>query len=750
METRERMQLRKVLKIVGAITFILVVFTSFWGYSTAKYMREMIREDFNRQQMALARVTAQKIEADLQDAVTDLMLLNSLPAIQYCDAEAYEILLLSTLPVLSRDHILEIRRVGRDGGTLFTADEQGIGMRHFGPVQQEAGIYLSWASDIANRGKVMGTSVRPRDPVRDKHSLVMDLVIPTIEDSQDVRHPKPSHGFSGYVKATVDVERLLRDTLSGIRSGKSGYGWVIDSAGNFLYHPEPDFVGENAFEVRAGRNPNISFAAINELQSEEMLKGKEGTGVYVSGWHRDVVEPMEKLIAYTPVRIQGPYMNYVWSVGVVAPLNEIESAVSTVYARQMLFEGAVILIILIGSLTVVLYELRWSTILEHEVDAQTKDITRYTSELKASEEKYRSLVESAEDLIFTLDADGVFRTANRYMADLWGMTGEALPGRSLYQFMPEEQAAEQVRLIRAVLRDGKGRKAETVLTAGGEHLWFNVHYLPLQGEGEENGTVLGIARDVTDRKSLEKQLINTEKLASLGTLSAGVAHEINNPLGIMLGFCDLLLERMDSGTMEYNDLKTIERHGLHCKSIVERLLSFARISEDTEDQCDLNDAVDSILSVVRHTLSMNDIRLSCRFAEGLPMVSADSRGLQQVFLNLINNAVYAMNGKGTLTVVTRPGRKPGRVEAVVSDTGCGIKKEFLQKVFDPFFTTKNVGEGTGLGLSVSYGIVTKYGGTIECESVSREDSPENSGTVFTLSLPVVVDESGESVPELIP
>jgi len=735
METRERIQLHKMLKVVGVVTLLLVICSLYIGISTASYMKQIIRDEFNEQQLVLARAVAHRIESNIRNAIADLALLNSMPAITYCDSEAYEVLLLSTLPVLNRDHIIEIRRVDREGNTMFVADDQGIGMRHFGLIHQEAGAYLSWASEIGNRGKTMGAGIRPRDPSKDKQHMVMDLLIPTYEDSTDVSHPRASHQFAGYLRVTLDVSRLLQHIIPHVRSGKTGYAWVIDSSGSFLYHPESSFVGENAFEIRSNRNPTISFDQINNIQQNEMIKGKEGIGTYTSGWHRDVVEPMKKLIAYTPVRIQGPDLYYVWSVAVVAPVHEIEQIINSVYGRQILLQGIIIFIILLGGIIVVLYELRWSTILEHEVAVKTNDIRRYTSQLEQSEVKYRSLVESAEDLIFTLDGDGIIKTANRHMSRLFGVGSEEPTGQSIYRFLPREQADGQLELIREVLRSGKGQRTEALFRIQNEDLWFNIHYIPMKGEAGDHEHILGIARDITDRKSLEKQLINTEKLASLGTLAAGVAHEINNPLGIMLGFCDLLLEKIEPGTMEYSDLKTIERHGLHCKSIVERLLSFARISEETEEACDLNANVDAVLSVVKHTLDMNNIQLLASLAEGLPMISGDSRGLQQVFLNLVSNAIYAMGGKGTLTVVTRHSKKNGWVETSFSDTGCGIRKEFLQKIFDPFFTTKKVGDGTGLGLSVSYGIISKYGGAIECESYTEEERPGRPGTTFTILLP---------------
>ena len=206
----------------------------------------------------------------------------------------------------------------------------------------------------------------------------------------------------------------------------------------------------------------------------------------------------------------------------------------------------------------------------------------------------------------------------------------------------------------------------------------------------------------------------------------------------MLGFCELLLEKMEPGTMEYNDLKTIERHGLHCKSIIDELLSFARITDETEEYCDVNATVNAIVSVIQHTANMNNIAIKVNLAADLPRARGDSRGLQQVLFNLVNNAIHALKGSGTVTITTQLGKQDGHVKIMVQDDGCGIPREFMDKIFDPFFTTKKVGDGTGLGLFVSYGMVAKYGGTILCDSRTVEESPGNAGTAFTIHLPTEV------------
>ena len=722
------------MKILGIATLLLVAGASWLAISTARYMKYILRDQFNEQQLVLARFAAQRVESHISDAINNLLLLNSLPAMQYCDSDSYDALLLSTLPVFNGSSIIAIRRIDKDGNQIFAASEQGLIIRNMASGQQEPESYVSWAADTANRGKTMGTALYAKEGTKGKGILLFDLITPTYEEAPNAAHPFPSRAFAGYIRLTLDVTHLMHEIMPSIRSGKTGYAWVIGSDGKFIYHPDNQFIGEAAFDARSNRNSSISFAQINQIQREEMMQGKEGTGYYVSGWHREIVKPMEKLLAFAPVHIQGPYVNYSWSVAVAAPAQEVESFIDSVYTRQFLLQALVVFVICLGSLFVVLYERRWSSVLEHEVAVKTEHIRKYADELESSETKYRSLVESAEDLIFTMDRNGLIRTANQHMSRVFGFNIQEMTGQSLYRFLPREQVYEQLHHVRKALVSGKGQKIETRLALPSGNFWFDFQYIPAKGEGGED-YALAIARDITERKNIEQQLIDTEKLASLGTMAAGVAHEINNPIGIMLGFCDLLLEKMDPGSMEYNDLKTIERHGLHCKSIVERLLSFARMREQSEGCSDLNANIESIVSVVKHTLDINNIELVLSLSPDLPHVRADSTGLQQVFLNLINNAVQAMDGQGALRIETRPGSNGGEVEAIVMDTGCGIKREYMGKIFDPFFTTKKVGQGTGLGLSVSYGIITKLGGRIECDSLSEDEAADASGTTFKVVLP---------------
>ena len=383
--------------------------------------------------------------------------------------------------------------------------------------------------------------------------------------------------------------------------------------------------------------------------------------------------------------------------------------------------------VVIGLGAVLLYE-------EKRVRSLRQQVARKTEELKKSEEKYRSLIESTEDFIFTVDESGRFQSLNNFTANFFGGTPSQFLGKPLSVLFSEEVASQELKLIGMVFQFGKSVRDEFTVKTGEHQTWLSANLMPLKDEQERVVSVLCIARDITENKKLESQLINTEKLASMGTLAAGVAHELNNPLGVMLGFTDLLLEKFDKESQDYQDLKTIERHSLHCKQVVENLLSFARQGEGESESCDINEAINEIIRVVEHSLEMNNVELRMELASGLPRVKGDLRQMQQVFLNLINNAAAAIKREGVLEIKTAPDAGQGKVRVIVRDNGHGIKEEHLENIFDPFFTTKSEGEGTGLGLFVSHGIVTKYEGTITCESSAQDGPKRPRGTTFTVLL----------------
>ena len=231
---------------------------------------------------------------------------------------------------------------------------------------------------------------------------------------------------------------------------------------------------------------------------------------------------------------------------------------------------------------------------------------------------------------------------------------------------------------------------------------------------------------------MEQQLLQADKLASLGQLSAGVAHEINNPLGLILGYTQLMLREEPESSQKYDDLKTIEKHTRNCKTIVEALLNFARKTATKKVLVDVNCAIEQVITVIRHKFELSGIEVHTRYDSDLPQVLGDTEKLKQVVMNLVMNARQSISNTGQITVSTRYDSRSQKITIAVTDTGSGIPPHVIIRIFDPFFTTKPTGQGTGLGISVSYSIVKEHGGEITV------DSEPGKGSLFSVILPAAL------------
>jgi two-component system NtrC family sensor kinase len=253
----------------------------------------------------------------------------------------------------------------------------------------------------------------------------------------------------------------------------------------------------------------------------------------------------------------------------------------------------------------------------------------------------------------------------------------------------------------------------------------------------------GVARDVSEQIELQEQLVQSAKLSAIGQMISGVAHELNNPLTTVMGYTQLLLAS-DVDESVKADLQKVYDDALRAQRIVQDLLVFARQKKPQRSPTDVNEAIERTLALRSYELKVHNIEIITELEENLPWTMADGYQLQQVFLNIINNAYQAMSqqgGPGTLSVRSEC-MDDDTIRVTFTDTGPGIPAEVLERIFDPFFTTKDVGMGTGLGLSVSHGIVQEHGGRISAES------GPGGGAVFVVELPVVSWAEELNIPPL--
>ena len=359
-----------------------------------------------------------------------------------------------------------------------------------------------------------------------------------------------------------------------------------------------------------------------------------------------------------------------------------------------------------------------------------KLVSKRTEALAFSEHKYRRIFEVSKDMILVTEADGRIVEINPVGYEMLGYQGANTSpvGHFLQNHFADQQ--DWRRLSRMLGREGSCASVEVDVKRKDGSRFKTLFSGSLDHDPAQNQEITHfVVKDIERRKSMEQQMAQADKLASIGQLAAGIAHEINNPLGIIQGYTQLLLRGEKSGGERHDDLKTIEKHVRSCKLIVEDLLNFARSSDPKKEVIYLHKVVDDVLSFIQHHCDLGRIEIVRDYIEDIPTVLLDEKKIKQVFINLIMNAIDAVGQDGTITLATDYDATNGQVFVRVADTGYGIQEKNLSRIFDPFFTTKPTGEATGLGLSVSYGIVKNHGGNISVQS------KPGLGATFTVSLP---------------
>jgi two-component system NtrC family sensor kinase len=352
-------------------------------------------------------------------------------------------------------------------------------------------------------------------------------------------------------------------------------------------------------------------------------------------------------------------------------------------------------------------------------------------ELERMRQFSENILESLNDGLVVLDRNGRVVRWNRPMEEIYGVRHESAVGLRLDELF-ETGIARMIRGAEAGAAEGSAHYRIPMSTRHEppRRLLVNLGATPLR---DSHGAVVGgivIVEDISTRVQLEEQLQISEKMASIGLLAAGVAHEVNTPLTGISSFTQMLLEGAKPDDPSTQVLEKIERQTFRAAKIVNGLLNLARPAQVDSGPCDINAVVNDVLSLLEHQFRNGSIQVRKELAPISPEVQGVEHKLQQVFLNLFLNARDAMPKGGWLTIVTRAERDGAVVE--IADTGSGIPAEQLSRIYDPFFTTKEIGKGTGLGLSITYGIVQEHGGTITC------DSQVGQGTRFSIRLPLAV------------
>jgi len=514
----------------------------------------------------------------------------------------------------------------------------------------------------------------------------------------------------GALGLDLSLDSINEKFLAPIRSGRKGYAWMMAEDGTLLFHPtQPGMMGKNLNRISAE-----CYRCHKSFDTELWIlrSGETGSSSYMAPLGED------KLIAFSKVDIFGKK----WIICVSIPYSEVTMSIKksqklhsvlllTIFGATV--SGAALLIFLNRKRVQAEEKARHEEELERYAAVLERTVEDRTKELFSEKEKLNSIVNAIGGGLILMDPKGNILWANKQFSDMAGMD---TVGKDCTEICPDCSllSSQSTKNIETTVIEGLfGKKGK----------YFQVTSAPVKLADGSTGYIR-LVQDITEMKRLEEQMLHSEKLASIGRLTAGIAHEIGNPLTAVFSFLQILKE-METEDFKKESLDTIMFHMRRIADTVRQLSSLSKVPPQELKPVKINAVLKNALDLMKYDKRAKGISVAEDFEE-LPEIVSDENQASQIFINLILNAVDAMPEGGTLTV--RSWSADNNVVVEVQDTGVGIAKENLARIFDPFFTTKE--KGTGLGLSVTYGLVKRLGGEIQV------DSEPGKGAKFSVSLPL--------------
>ena len=523
-----------------------------------------------------------------------------------------------------------------------------------------------------------------------------------------------SEHFKGLLFFTINIHDIAEHYLKRLRFGAGGYPWMIDRSGTLLYHPtQPSMVGGNIYNTE----PRCYSCHSNFNLENKILEGKVTSfGKYISPTGEN------KIIAFAPIEIG----KISWIIAVSSPYSDVTKATENSMALySYLIIAIFVTTIVISTMLIIFNKKRIQSeelakrqqVLEQYAEELADKVQEKTAELVSEKEKLNTILSALAVGVIMIDKQAKIQWANQAMKEL---VGEDVTGKYCEQIFPDCSILG--------FHQNKEKDVDTMLMTNlfnKKNNYFQITTAPIKGEDGEIHGYIRLFHDVTEMKMMEEQIAHSEKLASIGRLAAGIAHEIGNPMTSIFSFVQILREEEDD-PFKKESLDTIYFHVNRVSGILKQLSGFSKMPAGDTRECNINEIIETSVNLIQYDKKAKSITMTKHLDPNLPTVMADGNQLSQVFVNLILNAVDAMPEGGELTISTET--RDHKVVISFRDTGVGIKNEDKAKIFDPFYTTKE--KGTGLGLAVSYNIIKKMNGTITV------DSEIGKGTTFTITLPI--------------
>lgn len=643
---------------------------------------------FYKQQVNVARQTAAGIEKFLEDIMRDLELLAQYQQLRDGkDPETREIL--KQFYEKNRPDTVHIYRLNLEGD-----------MTHIHPDSSARGESFAYRTYFKETRKTLKPYVSRFLQVRE-HYWTLVLAHPILIN-KNAERPR----FAGVVAATISVEQIRNRFIIPITLAKTGYGWLLDGQGTVIIHPiHPDLEGRR---IRTVFNQE-GAAGLDEI-SARMKRGETDIGKYT---YRNVT----KYAAFSPFRLG----NQLCSVAVCAPIDEVKQFMQTTFSKERILL-IFIIIVLIGAGGTVIFLVR--RIYNFRMEERSR------SQLM---ETFRSMHEG----VCILGPDYRLETLNPALSKALGADENSLIDQTCYGvFMGRESSCPECPLEQTWNRGGPSYALKHLTPPTGEPFSADVFTLPLIRSYEDRPHVLCYIKDLTAETILKRKLNQSKKLASLGEVAAGIAHEMRNPLVSIRSASEMLLDSPNHDAEEKTLSEIIHKEAAQMERIIREIVAYAQPPRLDKTRVQLNDVVREILRQVKvHDDFGPSIRIESDLDADLPVAHLDRLAFSQVLWNLLQNARDAMTGEGTIRVTTYcessdGGNLPHKsLCLIVADTGKGFDDETMEEIFKPFFTTKS--DGLGMGLALVHQIIEAHDGEIHVES------QPGKGSNFMIRLPLI-------------
>ncbi|RJP73543.1 MAG: PAS domain S-box protein [Candidatus Abyssobacteria bacterium SURF_17] len=562
--------------------------------------------------------------------------------------------------------------------------------------------------------------------------------------------------FLGLLSILINVDTFGR-SICHIQAGSTGAIWVIDDKGLILSHSNPDFIGKNILKAEEDTFADFDWSEFEHIV-RRMTDGEEGHGVYHSMRRTDkTTEIVKKAVVFLPIKL-GDQM---WSIAMTTDYEEIAAPVKRNTRNNFL--GAALMMVIVGAVGVI-YSRSQKRKTELEAIARSAEELRISHDKlkfeieqrnqaekarEESESNYRLLAENVLDIIWIADLNFRLTYISPSVTRVLGLTPQEAIGQTMQELLSPPSLEMAMKTLVEEFAKGQEQKEKSwartvdseICRKDGVTIWAETKVSFLYDSKGTLAGLMGVTRDITEKFQLQQQLLQAQKMESIGTLAGGIAHDFNNLLGGILGYASLMKAKLRKDHQVFSYADTIEKSANRAAELTAQLLAFARGGRYEPKIISLNSVVDETLEIIGRTFDKL-IEIDVHLRDSIPTVEADPGQVQQVLINLCLNARDAMPSGGKLNIETdhetltveqaqrHAEARPGSyVVLSVTDTGVGMDKETVQRIFEPFFTTKEKGKGTGLGLSMVYGVVKNHGGHV---SVS---SKRGKGSKFKIYLP---------------